>query len=68
VHLNLPCLRAALIASRVGKDLRGNLAAVRDHAEELGQSAVALPQAPAAPRALSAGTPVPRLLRSGSPP
>ena len=37
------CL-AALIASRVSKDLRGNLAAVRDHAEELGQSAVALPK------------------------
>jgi hypothetical protein len=35
---------AALIASRVSKDLRGNLAAVRDHAEELGQSAVALPK------------------------
>jgi hypothetical protein len=35
---------AALIASRVSKDLRGNLAAVRDHAEELGESAVALPK------------------------
>ena len=35
---------SALIASRVSKDLRGNLAAVRDHAEELGESAVALPK------------------------
>jgi hypothetical protein len=45
----------------VGNDLRGNLAAVRDHAEELGQSAVALP---APPRAVSAA-PAPRLLGTG---
>ena len=42
--LTLRSCCAALIASRVSKDLRGNLAAVRDHAEELGQSAVALPK------------------------
>jgi hypothetical protein len=58
---------AALIASRVGKDIRGNLAAVRDHAEELGQSAVALPAAAAPPRAVGAA-PAPRLLGSGGAP
>ena len=46
---------AALIASRVGKDMRANLAAVRDHAEELGQSAVALPAPPSPPRLLRSG-------------
>ncbi len=54
-----PPPRAALIANRVGKDLRGNLAAVRDHSEELGQSAVAVP------RSLG-GAPAPRMLRAAS--
>ena len=33
---------AALVAERVAKDIKGNLAAVRDHAESLAQNAVPL--------------------------
>jgi hypothetical protein len=34
--------RTGLIAERIGADIRGNLAAVRDHAEELSTCAVAV--------------------------
>ena len=42
----MPWLPVSLIAQRVGADLRGNLAAVRDHAEELATCAVPVLPAP----------------------